>query len=71
MALPRRRIVRFVGRHDGRSGSGAAIASFLIAGSGPEPRVADRIRDLGKLRDEGLIDDQTFDAKRADLLDRL
>jgi voltage-gated potassium channel len=49
----------------------ATVASFLIASSGPEPRVADRIRDLAKLRDEGLIDDETFAEKRAALLDRL
>jgi voltage-gated potassium channel len=49
----------------------ATIASFLIAGNGPEPSVADRIRDLGKLRDEGLIDDEAFRSKRDGLLDRL
>jgi voltage-gated potassium channel len=49
----------------------ATIASFLIAGNSPEPNVPDRIRDLGKLRDEGLIDEEAFRSKRDGLLDRL
>lgn len=49
----------------------ATLASFLIAGNGSEPSAANRIRDLGKLRDEGLIDEGAFRSKRDDLLDRL
>ena len=40
----------------------------------PKPRSdspGDLIREIGRLRDEGLITDEEFDAKKADLLGRL
>jgi hypothetical protein len=35
------------------------------------PNIADQIRELGKLRDKGLLTDDEFDAKRAELLARM
>lgn len=40
----------------------------------PKPRpasAADLIRDIGRLRDEGLITEEEFQAKKADLLARV
>ncbi len=50
--------------------------SIDLSGAGgmvrqPEPSTADAIRDLAKLRDEGLISDEEYEAKRKDLLEDL
>lgn len=44
------------------------------AASSPKPRSespADLIRDIGRLRDEGLISEEEFQTKKADLLGRV
>ena len=38
---------------------------------GPETQPADLIREIGRLRDEGLITEEEFQAKKADLLSRV
>jgi len=35
------------------------------------PEIADQIRKLGQLRDEGLVSEEEFETKRAELLARL
>ena len=37
----------------------------------PETPPADLIREIGRLRDEGLITEEEFQAKKADLLSRV
>ncbi len=51
----------------------AAITSFFVAGhpATTQPYVAASIRTLAELRDEGHIDDATFQARRDELLNRL
>jgi voltage-gated potassium channel len=50
----------------------ATITSYLIATQrGPEDNLADRLRQLAALHDDGLISDDEFNAKKADLLARI
>jgi PH (Pleckstrin Homology) domain-containing protein/putative oligomerization/nucleic acid binding protein len=49
----------------------AAHATPAAVDSGGSPDVADQIRKLAQLRDEGLVTDEEFESKRADLLARL
>jgi hypothetical protein len=49
----------------------AAHATPTAPVSGDAPDVADQIRKLGQLRDEGLVSAEEFETKRAELLARL
>jgi hypothetical protein len=49
-----------------RPASGAAVASTPT-----EPDVADQLRKLGELRDSGVLTEDEFNAKKAQLLERL
>jgi Bacterial PH domain/Short C-terminal domain len=49
----------------------AAHATPTAQASGDQPDVADQIRKLGQLRDEGLVSEEEFDTKRAELIARL
>ena len=63
-----------------RKASGAAIMPLLLAAGQPaptpaatpaEPDLTDQIRKLGELRDAGILTEEEFQAKKAQLLDRM
>lgn len=53
------------------AGQRGAAGAADVAGAGEGASVAERIRELAELRDQGLISAEEFEAKRAELLDRL
>jgi voltage-gated potassium channel len=50
----------------------ATVTSYILATGGASgPSAAERLRELAALRDDGLITEAEFDAKRSDLVDNL
>jgi voltage-gated potassium channel len=50
----------------------ATVTSYILAtGGGTGPSAANQLRDLATLRDQGIITAADFDAKKAQILDRL
>lgn len=68
---PKQRAVEIGDYVRGRVAGGPAPAAAPAAASGPAETVSDQLRQLGELRDAGVLTQEEFDAKKAELLARM